>query len=148
MSQNAKAQVFADDPQLISDLNDIARIAEGMRQVGRTSNYSNTARIGMTGGGAVGLTQIGLFGPRPSCNRAGRRLRWPAGARLQSLGVMGGGGPSTSARIAARLPGVLNTASPYADPIAAVIMWQDYAARGARASAASTGDPILDAVVR
>jgi len=37
---------------------------------------------------------------------------------------------------------------PYADPIAAVIMWQDYAARGARASAASTGDPILDAVVR
>ncbi|HEY9348458.1 MAG TPA: hypothetical protein VIQ53_24225 [Inquilinus sp.] len=49
MSQNAKAQVFGDDPQLMSDLDHIARIAEGMRAVGRTSNYSNTAVIEVMG---------------------------------------------------------------------------------------------------
>lgn len=149
MSANAKAQIFGDDPQLMSDLDDIARIAEGMREVGRTSNYSNTARIGMTGGGALGLTQLGLVEPGTAATALGggyaglgalvsnRLAQWAAGR-----------GPSASARIAARLPGVLNAASPYADPIMAIIMGRDDAARGARSGAVSTSDPTLDVIMR
>lgn len=46
------------------------------------------------------------------------------------------------------LPGVLNAASPYAHPITANMMGQGDAARGVRAGAASTSDPMLDAGMR
>ncbi|MGL4967009.1 MAG: hypothetical protein ACRC67_37660 [Inquilinus sp.] len=149
MSANAKAQIFGDDTQLMSDLDDIAKIAEGMRQVGRTSNYSNTARIGMTGGGAYGLTQLGLVEPGTALTALGggyAGLHALVSSRLAQWAA--GRGPSASARVAARLPGVFNAASPYIDPIAAVIMGRDDAARGVRAASTSTGDPMLDAVMR
>lgn len=115
MSDNARQQIFGSDPQLVADLNDMARIAEGMRAAGNTRNFSNTQRIATTAAGLGSLGTAVAAGAIPAAGAAagvGATYAGLGGLVSQRLARWAAGqGPEFATRFAHSLPGLFTLPS-------------------------------------
>jgi hypothetical protein len=105
MSEGTKQLLFGQS-DIIATLNDLARVAEGMRGLRRTSNLSNTGRSLVTGGAFGGAYAAGVDPLTAMLSIGGSYGTLSALASRKLAEWAAGLAPSARERIFAKLPGL------------------------------------------